>query len=153
MRVAIPVKEFSLRAYGVLFDVDAYLRANPLAPDQIWRSGKPRRSSLPHMVPRNNGLAVSLGEGRQLSSCQQEEIAIEYIKANREALRALSHCPGVDFYYLTLWNSTVCRSGDCGLDVCVSQMLMWHLLDIGCGLCCRFVARWVEDDQFRDDGY
>lgn len=97
-------ERFHIFAVGKDFDVDAFLARSMLDPDYIWR---------PHGGRHSSGLEVLLGRQR-LPVIQQEEIAINYLKAKRDELRSLARFPGVEAvnlglpYYIPLHASGYC---------------------------------------------
>ncbi len=110
-------------ALGKSFDVDSFLVDSTLRPDFVWR----RMGNGP-----TNGLELLLSEERAIPLHKQEEIAIAYLKANRDQLRALAEFPGVEGFNLGL----VCHLQ---LDVigCAPgppAILMHYALDTGVSL-------------------
>src|SRR4051812_47588628 len=91
------MNEFRLFAHGVEFDPDAYLATAPLKFDGVWRRGESG-----HDHPKSSGVFKVLGDGRTVPFFDQERIAIEYLSANREALKVLAHYPGVTTFILGL---------------------------------------------------
>lgn len=89
--------QFRLLALGVTFDPDAYLESAPLNFDGVWRKGESA-----HDHPRSSGVFKILGEGRTIPISEQERIAIEFLAANRDALKALAAFPGVTTFILGL---------------------------------------------------
>ena len=55
-----------------------------------------------HLHPRSSGLDICLHEGRPPPLPEQQRIAIAYLSANRDALAALVHFPGVETVILAL---------------------------------------------------
>lgn len=70
-------------AHGEKFDVDAFLASSTLRPHFVWRSE----------APLTSGVEFLLGDGRQIRLPDQEEIAVAYLKAHRDELRALGQFP------------------------------------------------------------
>lgn len=97
------MNEFRLFAHGVEFDPDAYLASAPLKFDGVWRKGESG-----HNHPKSSGVFKVLGDGRTVPILEQERIAIQFLSANREALKALAQHPQVTTFILGL-RSTLCR--------------------------------------------
>ena len=114
-------ERFHLFAHGEAFDIDAFLATTTLHPDHVWRRVRPQTS----------GVEFVLGEGPAVPFQKQEDIAISFIKAHRDELRALAQFPGVDTFILGF--RYVCKRNDSSLGFCIgpSSRLMWHALDIG----------------------
>jgi hypothetical protein len=106
-------------AHGEKFDVDAFLANSTLRPDFVWR----------REAPLTSGVEFFLGDGRQIRVPDQEEIAVAYLKAHRDELRALGQSPGVEAFILGL--VYVCPLDATGLALGPSLTLMRHVLDIG----------------------
>src|SRR4051812_2957824 len=96
------MNKFCLFAHGREFDVDAFLAGTSLRPDYVWRRGDQKRYACGESRHPTSGVEVVLGDGEKLSLPEQEKIAIEYLSANREALRALAGWPGVTTFVLGL---------------------------------------------------
>lgn len=118
--------EFRLFAHGVEFDPNAYLASSPLKVDGVWRKGESG-----HNHPKSSGVFKVLGDGRTLPLFEQERIAIEYLSANREALKALSQHRQVTTFILGLQYHTVLNVNTVGFAMGPSEPLMRHCLDIG----------------------
>jgi hypothetical protein len=112
-------ERFHIFAHGETFDVDAFLATSTIHPDYVWRR-----------VPREtSGIEIFLGDGREISLVDQEDLAIAYLKTHRDELRALAQFPGVDTFILGLvW---ICKPECLGFCVGPSPQLMWQALDIG----------------------
>jgi hypothetical protein len=113
-------QRFHIFALGEAFDVDAFLAGSTLRPDFVWR----RMGNGP-----SNGLELLLGNAHAVSLRNQEELAVAYLKANRDELRALAAFPGVEALNLGLayrlpLNATGCCPGP-------PAELMFHALDTG----------------------
>src|SRR5262245_52989606 len=91
------MNEFRIFAHGVAFDLDTYLASAPLKFDGTWRRGE-----VANDHPKSNGVFKILGDGQQLPLYEQERIAIDYLTANRDALKALATYPGVTTFILGL---------------------------------------------------
>src|SRR5262245_61275935 len=120
------MNEFRLFAHGVEFDPDAYLASAPLKFDGVWRKGESG-----HDHPKSSGVVKVLGDGRTVPTCEQERIAIEYLSANREALKALAQHPQVTTFILGLQYHLVLDGNTIGFCMGPSARLMRHCLDIG----------------------
>jgi hypothetical protein len=75
-------------AHGERFDVDAFLGKSTLRPDFVWR----------REAPVTSGVEFFLGDGRAIGLRDQENLAIMYLKAHRDELRAIAKFPGVDAF-------------------------------------------------------
>lgn len=91
------MNEFRIFAHGVEFDPDAYLASAPLKFDGLWRKGESGRDH-----PKSSGVFKILGDGFAVPIPEQERIAIEYLSANREVLKALGQHPQVTTFVLGL---------------------------------------------------
>jgi hypothetical protein len=112
-------ERFHIFAHGDKFDVDAFMAASKFRPDYVWRRG-PRETS---------GIELFLGDGREIRLVDQEDIAIAYLKKNKDELKALAEFPGVDTLILGLvW---ICKPENTGFCVGPSAELMRHALEIG----------------------
>jgi|GEM_PF-5436835 len=120
------MNEFQLFAHGVEFDPDAYLSISPLNFDGVWHKGE---SGYDH--PKSSGVFKVLGDGCTLPIFEQEQIAIEYLSANRDALKALAQHPHVTTFNLGLQYHIVLDATIVGFCMGPSAQLMWHCLDIG----------------------
>jgi hypothetical protein len=120
------MNEFRLFAHGVDFDPDAYMASTPLKFDGAWRKGESG-----HDHPKSSGVFKVLGDGRKVPLFEQEEIAIEFLSANREALKSLAKYPGVTTFILGLQYHIELDPATIGFCMGPSALLMWHCLDIG----------------------
>lgn len=113
-------ERFHIYALGVTFDVDAFLAQSLLRPSFVWR----QMGNGPA-----NGLELLLGDARITRIPEQQKIAVEYLKAHREELRALAQFPGVEALILGF----VCRLSPHATGICVgpSTALMFHALEAG----------------------
>ena len=107
-------------ALGESFDVDAFLEQSKLKPDYVWR----RYGNGP-----TNGLELLLCDDETIPLPRQEKIAVDYLAANRDELRALSQFPGVEA--VNLGFVYFCQPKAVGFCVGPSPKLMWHALDTG----------------------
>ena len=115
------MNQFQLFAHGVEFDADAYLASAPLKFDGVWRKGDSGSS----------GVFKVLGDGLALPVWEQEKIAIEFLSANREALKALAEYPGVTTFVLGLQYCIELDGGTFGYCIGPTARFMRHCLDIG----------------------
>lgn len=113
-------ERFHIFALGETFDVDAFLAQSSLRPDFIWQ----RMGNGP-----TNGLEILLGDADKITLLHQEEIAVNYLKENRDELRVLASFRGVEALNLGL----VYRVGPNDLGFCLgpSRALMISALDSG----------------------
>ena len=121
------MSEFRLFAHGVEFHPDAYVASAPLKFDGVWRKGESG-----HDHPKSSGVFKVLGDGLTVPVFEQERIAIEYLSANREVLKALAQHPQVTTFILGLQYRTAFESNVIGFCLGPSAQLMWHCLDVGC---------------------
>ncbi|MGO9775565.1 MAG: hypothetical protein ACLQGT_08875 [Terracidiphilus sp.] len=113
-------ERFHIFALGEAFDVDSFLATSKLHPDYVWR----RKGNGP-----TNGLELLLGDAEVIHLPEQEEVAVAYLKAHRDELRALAEFPGVEALNLGLvyrlpLGATGCAPGP-------PRNLMLHALDTG----------------------
>ena len=125
------MNEFVLFAHGEAFDVDGFLATTTLRPDYMWRRGDQRRYACVESKHPTSGVEFVLGDGRTVPFWEQEEIAIGYIKAHRDELRALARFPGVETFILGLQYVYELDESIIGFCMGPSSRLMWHALDIG----------------------
>lgn len=113
-------QRFHIFALGEDFDVDAFLTGSTLRPDFVWR----RMVNGP-----TNGLELLLGDALTTPLHNQEKLAVAYLKANRDELRALAAFPGVEAFNLGL----VYRLPTDVIGCCLGppMELMFHALDTG----------------------
>lgn len=126
------MNEFRLFAHGEAFSADAFLSSTTLRPDYLWRRGDQRRYSCVESRHPTSGVEFVLGDGLTIPFLKQEAIAIAYLKAHRDELKALAAFPGVDTFILGLQYCTVFEKSVIGFSLGPSAQLMWHCLDIGC---------------------
>ena len=79
---------FRLHAVGHLFDVDRYLSQYSIQHDSVWHRGTDNYT--------NSGFVKYLGNEFRLGSDEQEAIAIDYIRKNRDALNAIVRWENVE---------------------------------------------------------
>ena len=135
---------FSFFALGEEFDVDAFLASSSMVPSRIWRRGEPKRYSCIGSPYPNSGLTYEVADGHSVPFLQQEGLAISFLKAYRDELKALGQFPGVSRFTLGLHYSTEARRNLVGFSIGASPLLMWHLLDVGCSLT-NYV--WLQHDD------
>jgi hypothetical protein len=122
----IPMNHFRLFAHGEAFDPDAYLNTTALTFDGGWHKGESG-----HDHPKSSGVFKILGDGRTMSILEQEQIAIDYLSANRAGLQALAQAPGVTTFILGLQYQIALEEGTIGFAVSPSAPLMKLALEIG----------------------
>jgi hypothetical protein len=125
------MNEFRLFAHGAAFDVDAFLGATTLRPDYVWRRGDQRRYACVESRHPTGGVEFVLGDGLTVPLPEQERIALAYLRAHPDELRALGQFPGVDTFILGLQYHMKLGGGVAGFSLGPSPSLMWHCLDIG----------------------
>jgi hypothetical protein len=123
--------EFRIFAHGTNFDVDAFLAATSLRPNYLWRRGDQRRYACIESKHPTSGVEFVLGDGRLLSSLEQEQIAIAYLQTYPDELRALALFPGVETFILGIQYICELEEGIIGFCIGPSLELMRHALDVG----------------------
>ena len=112
-------ERFHIFAHGETFDVDAFLRASTLRPSFVWRN----------LPSKTSGIEIFLGDGRQIRLVDQEDIAVDYLNAQKDQLTALAQFPGVDTFILGLVR--ICTPEQTGFCVGPPPELMRQALQIG----------------------
>ena len=79
----------------------------------------------------NEFVEIILGDKEVLPLWKQQAVAVEYLEAHREELRALAHFPGVDVLILGFQYIWRVAEGIVGICVGPSARLMQIALDIG----------------------
>jgi hypothetical protein len=125
------MNEFRLFAHGEAFDVDAFLAKTTLRPDRVWRRGDQRRYACVESKHPTSGVEFFLGDGWVVPLPDQEAMAIAYLKARRDELRALAQFPGVETFILGFQYVCELDGGLLGFCLGPSAQLMWHALDTG----------------------
>jgi hypothetical protein len=120
------MNEFRLFAHGETFDLDAYLASTTLKFDGVWHKGESG-----HEHPKSSGVFKVLGDGRTVLIVEQELIAIDYLTANREALKVLAREPGVTTFILGLQYHIELEEGTIGFCLLPSARLMSLAIEIG----------------------
>ncbi len=123
------MNEFRVFAHGETFDVDAFLASTTLRPDYVWRRGD-RRRYCGGQYP-TSGVEFVLGDGLTVPLSDQEDIAIAYLKAHHDELRALAQFPGVETFILRLQYHWKLEEGVVGFALGPTAERMWHALDTG----------------------
>jgi hypothetical protein len=123
---------FKLIASGEAFDVDAFVASTTLRPDDVWRRGDQRRYSCVESRHTTSGVEFVLGDGLSVPFLKQEGIAVAYLKAHRDELRALARFPGVESFTLGLQCRMALESNVIAFGLDMSANLMWNCLDVGC---------------------
>jgi hypothetical protein len=122
--------QFVLFAHGRDFDVDAFLPTTPLAFDKVWRRNEAPYEGATHRY-ETSGVEVALGDGATLPLSEQEHIACEFLRKNRDPLRALATFAGADHRFLRLQHRFEVGSGTVGVSVGPSSCFMRALLETG----------------------
>jgi hypothetical protein len=120
------MNHFGIFAHGESFDPDVFLAATTIWVDEVWHRG-----DKGHGHPRSNGVRKVLGDGSTTPLYEQERIAIDYIAANRDGLKALAQAPGVTTFILGLQCHIVLDESTVGFCMRPSAGLMSRALDIG----------------------
>jgi hypothetical protein len=85
-----------LRAWGAVFDVDAFLAGSSLTWDPIWRKGE-RKRLRPSSAPehhQDSGVTTLAGAGDEFSA--QVEVVMAFLEAHRSELARLVESPGLE---------------------------------------------------------
>lgn len=117
---------FEIFAHGESFDPDAFLRTTTLKCDGKWYKGQYGSNH-----PESSGVNIRLGDGGTLELDEQEQIALEFLKANREALKHLSGFPGVTTFILGIEVDIEVAPNIVCTSFGVSPHLAWQALDVG----------------------
>ncbi len=117
---------FRLSAQGATFDPDTYLASSSLKFDGVWRKGESG-----HDHPKSNGVFKTLGDGRTTPISEQQRIAIDFLAANQDALKALAAFPGVTNFILGLQYHYQLKQNWAAFCMGPSTRLMELALDIG----------------------
>ncbi|MGB2605830.1 MAG: DUF4279 domain-containing protein [Candidatus Sulfotelmatobacter sp.] len=108
-------------AHGEQFDVDAFLAKAAPRPDFVWR----------REAPITSGVEFFLGDGRAIKLRDQEEVAIRYLRAHRDELRAIAEFPGVSAFVLGLVYIAKLDGSVSGAALDWPPELMLAALDVG----------------------
>ncbi len=108
-------------AHGETLDVDAFLTKSMLSPDFVWR----------RPTPLTSGVEFFLGDGRAIGLLDQQQMAVTYLKAHRNELRAVAELPGVDAFILGLVYIAKLDGSATGAALDWPRDLMLAAIDIG----------------------
>jgi len=122
-----------IHALGESFDVDAFVRTCSMSLSSVWRRGEPKVVGGASLYP-TSGIAFNLGDGRIVPFPEQEQLAVAFLKAHRDDLKALGQFPGVSHFTLGLQYLRTFQRESFGCCMSASKWLMWHCLDVGCSL-------------------
>lgn len=128
------MNHFRLFAHGESFDVDAYVARSPIQFDGVWRRGEQRKYACIESLHPTSGIEKYVGDGSQIPFLDQDQMAIDFLASQTEALRELGEYPGVDTFSLGLQYQTELRGGTIGFSLGPSAELMWHALNVGIDL-------------------
>jgi hypothetical protein len=123
---ASQINEFRLFAHGKAFNPQAFLETTTLNFDGVWHKGE-----LGHDHPKSSGIFKILGDGPTVPLEEQEQIAIDYLSANHDALKLLAQAPGVTTFILGLQYQVKLEENITGFAIGPSAPLMSLALDIG----------------------
>lgn len=121
-----PMNELRVFAHGESFNPDAYLKTAPIQFDGAWQKGE-----NDHDHPKSSEVFKVLGDGQKLIIFQQQEVAIEYLFANRDALRALAQQPDITTFVIGLQYHIKLEQDIKGFCMSPLPLLMELALDIG----------------------
>lgn len=87
-----------LRAAGVDFDVDAFLRTTSLIADSHWHKGEKRlpNSNSSTVVNGTSGVRLVVSKCDFSEFAQQLQDAVVFLRINQEAVKALASYPGIE---------------------------------------------------------
>ena len=125
------MNHFTLFAHGESFDVDAYTATTTLVFNSVWRRGDQRRYSCVESKHPTSGIEIVLGDGRTVPLPEQEEIAIEYLKAHTDELRSWRGFQKSIPSYSAFNTTSKLDDGLLGFCMGPCALLMWHALNIG----------------------
>jgi hypothetical protein len=120
------MNEFRLFAHGVDFDPESFLASTSLQFDGVWHKGESG-----HDHPKSSGVFKVLGDGLTVPVWEQERIAIDFLSANRAALKALAQHPQVTTFILGLQYYIELDGNTVGFCMGPSAGFMRLCLDIG----------------------
>jgi hypothetical protein len=115
------MNEFRLFAHGTDFDPDAYLASTRLKFDGVWGTNQTSGGT--------RGVYKLLGDGQAIPIHEQQKIAVEYLEANRDELKALAAYPGATYFILGLQYHVQLYPGLIGFCMGPSKRLMRYALD------------------------
>lgn len=133
---------FGLHAVGDFFDIDSYLNQYSIDCNCIWHKGE--------NLYTHSGFAKYLGNEFKLNICEQETIAIGYIKQNRDALKALVEWQNVEAVILGISPEFRVHPGISSVCLSFSQTLITLAGEIGLQL--AFYVRPSIDDEYEIPG-
>jgi hypothetical protein len=82
-----------LRASGVAFDPEEYVKTSALPVERVWRRGESRRRGLAN---HSSGLTVVISNADMTDLRQQVDDAVLFLRAHRQEVARLVACPGVE---------------------------------------------------------
>jgi hypothetical protein len=118
------MNRFVIVAHGEDFDVDAFLPSTPLRPTHVWRRGEQKRYACGESYHKTSGIEIELGDGRTLTTNEQQRIAAAFLDANRESLLALKRIPEATYFFLGLQFRKEIRREVVGTCFSISPRLM-----------------------------
>ena len=122
--------QFILFAHGEDFDADAFLKATSLTFEKVWRRGEAKHPGW-DVLHETSGVEKVLGDGRLIHLPEQERIACEFLRANRDSLRDLASWPGAKHRVLGLQRHVELNPGIGGFCMGPPSSLMAAALDVG----------------------
>ena len=117
------MSEFRLHAVGSFFDIDNYLSHYSIDYSNIWHKGE---NSYLH-----SGLIKYLGNEFKLDMCEQEEIAVGYLRQNSDALKALVRWENVEAVILGMSPELEVHAGIVSICLSFSPILVSLAGEIG----------------------
>ena len=107
---------FRLFALGSDFDVDRYILMSPLKFSKVWYRGIGNYQS--------NGIEIELGDGRILSTSEQEQTAARFLAENSKALHQLGQRADVTTFTLGIHYRYELHPRDQGFSLSPDRMLV-----------------------------
>lgn len=92
----------TLRARGVDFDVDAFLKTTSLTPSLVFRKGDPRRANSAPDGPKYEKSGVCIGTSDAEWSDLPAQVAEteRFLLTHQEAIQSLGNMPGIEDFLL-----------------------------------------------------
>jgi hypothetical protein len=135
---------FGLHAVGSFFDVDNYLSQYSLDYNHVWHKGENHYN--------HSGLVKRLGNEFKLDICEQENIAIEYLREKHNALKALSGWKNVEAVILGISPELQVHAGLVSVCLSFSPLLVSLAGEIGLELA-FYIRPILSDDAYAYNEY
>lgn len=127
------MNHFTIFAHGKDFDAKEYVAHSPLKFDYIWYKGDRKRCAPEDMCSQyeTSGVELFLGDGLKLNRFEQETIAKDFIRENKEALKDLSDTLGIETVILGIQYVLELEINVIGFTASFSSQLMALCLEVG----------------------